>query len=199
MKMGKIEKWFVNSPGHSKQVGRRAERLLGLVNAKPGQSYLDVGTGNGAAPIYIARKHDLNVIGIDVDPEQIRIAQENSKDIDNARFLMHDATQLPFQGNEFDIVSTNKVTHHIPNWEDALAEMIRVLKPNGYLIYSDLVYPKWIASIGKRVTKNRAGFPTIGALNSFAKKNKLSIVHLSKSPVHYEAVFRKPTDLHNQE
>src|SRR4029077_14781759 len=44
------------------------------------------------------------------------------------RFLSADATSLPFDDGYFDIVATNKTTHHIPNWKQAVNEMIRVLK-----------------------------------------------------------------------
>ncbi len=57
--------------------------------------------------------------------------------------------------------------HHIPNWPEAVAEMIRVLKPGGYLIYSDFVYPSWVATLGRVITRNLAGFPTRTALISF--------------------------------
>ena len=59
MKMGKFEKLFVNSPSHSQQVSQHAEKLLNLIDFKAGQKYLDVGCGNGAAPIYLAQKYQI--------------------------------------------------------------------------------------------------------------------------------------------
>lgn len=189
--MTTFEKQFVNSASHSQQVSNHAEKLLKLVDFKAGQKYLDVGSGNGAAPIYLAQKYHLNVTGIDVDSEQIQLAQENSQALNNARFLTVSGTQLPFDDGEFDIVATNKVTHHIPNWEEALAEMVRVLKPNGYFIYADLVYPGWLAAIGQLVATNRAGFPTSEKLDLFIAENNLTEIHLSKSIIHYETVLQK--------
>jgi ubiquinone/menaquinone biosynthesis C-methylase UbiE len=194
MKMGKLEKLFVNSLSHSQRVSQHTERLLNLVDFKAGQKYLDVGCGNGAAAIHLAQKYHLDVTGIDVDPDQIRLAQEQSQGLDKARFLTIDSTQLPFEDGQFDIVFTNKVTHHIPDWENALAEMIRVLKPKGYLIYADLIYPGWLAPIGQAVAGNHAGFPTSSALNSIFEQHGLAKIHFSKSPVHYEAVLQKLTD-----
>ena len=85
MKMTNLEKTFVNSTTHSRQVSSYAERLLQFTQFKAGQRYLDVGCGNGAAPIHLARKYELQVTGIDVDPEQIRRAEAQSSDI-AARF-----------------------------------------------------------------------------------------------------------------
>ena len=70
MKMGKLEKLFVNSPSHSQRVSQHAEKLLNLIDFKAGQKYLDVGCGNGAAPIYLAQKYQLDVTGIDMDPDE---------------------------------------------------------------------------------------------------------------------------------
>jgi len=193
MKMGKLEKLFVNSTGHSRSVSRHAENLLRYIDLEPNQRYLDVGCGNGAAPIHIARTFHLEVTGVDVDPEQIQAAETSSQGLPNARFMTVDSTQLPFEDGEFDIVATNKVMHHIPNWEDAVAEMLLVLEPGGYLIYSDLVFPGPIAQLGTSLLGNLSGFPNRKALNSIVTQNDLTAVRLSTSPVRYEGIFRKAT------
>jgi len=191
MKMGRLEKLFVNSPSHTRSVARHAEKMLRLVEFQPAQKYLDVGCGNGEAPIHLAREFGLNVTGIDVDPDQILAAKESSKDLSNARFLVVDGTHLPFSDGEFDFVATNKTTHHIPQWEDALAEMTRVLKPGGHFLYADLVSPGWMDAIGKKVVGKSWGYPTARALGLFVEKNDLSKIHLSRSWFHYETVCRR--------
>ncbi len=191
MKMTILEKQFVNSPNHSQRVSHHAETMLKRVNFKAGQTYLDVGCGNGAAPIHIAQSYQLNVTGLDVDPAQIQQAEALSQGLKNVCFLTINGLQLPFEDNEFDIVSTNKVTHHIPDWECALAEMVRVLKPNGYFIYSDLVFPPWIAALGRLIAKNYVGFPTSKALDSFVEKHHLAKIYLAKARLSYEAVLQK--------
>ena len=116
MKMSNIEKRFVNSPSHSRQVSSQAEKMLRLVDVGTGQKYLDVGCGNGAAPIRLARTYQLEVTGIDVDPDQIELARQSSTGLNNAHFLTVSGTQMPFEEAEFDIVATNKVMHHVANW-----------------------------------------------------------------------------------
>jgi len=191
MRMGKLEKLFVNAPVHSSRVSEHAERMLAFTSARGGETYLDAGCGNGSAAIRIATKQRLWVTGVDVDPEQIRIAREAAKDVGNVFFMPADVTRLPFESGEFDFVATNKATHHIPNWTAALSELVRVLKPGGCLIYSDLVFPRWLASVAKRRFRD-IGFPTAKVLDVVAKRYWLSAVHLARSPVHYEAVWRKP-------
>ena len=98
---------------------------------------------------------------------------------------------MPFDDNEFDFVATDMVTHHIPDWQNALHQMLRVLKPNGYLLYKDFALPKRVASLGKKISKS-LGYLTPEDLNRFAEENHLAVVHLARSFNKYEAVWRKP-------
>jgi cyclopropane fatty-acyl-phospholipid synthase-like methyltransferase len=83
MKLGKIEKWFMNRPQHAEQVVKRADKLLSFVNVKEKHNFLEVGCGSGAVSKHVAKKYLLKVTGIDVDPEQIQLAQQNINDIPN--------------------------------------------------------------------------------------------------------------------
>jgi len=194
MKLGKIEKRFMNSPQHAKQAINRAKKLLHFTSLEGKEDFLEVGCGNGAVSKYVAQNHGLNVTGIDVDPELIELAKKGIGDIPNTHFFVADATHLPFRDNDFDIVLSFGVMHHISNWLDALEEIARVLKPEGYFIYWDLVYPRLIAKVGKSF-KHNYGVTTIHDLNLFIEESKFSIVHasLSKSLIwnHYEAVYQK--------
>ena len=191
MKMTKFEKSFVNSPRRSQRVAEYAERMLRTVRFTPGQGYLDFGCGNGAAAVHLASKLGLKVTGLDVDPEQIEAARSRSDQNTNVQFLTADGTKLPFDDNEFDFVATHMVTHHIPDWQNALHEMLRVLKPNGCLIYKDFALPKWVASLGKKISKS-LGYLTAEDLNRFTQENHLAVVHRARSFNKYEAVWRKP-------
>ncbi|HVN62981.1 MAG TPA: class I SAM-dependent methyltransferase [Gaiellaceae bacterium] len=176
MKMTRFEKQFVNGGRHSSRVAAEAERLVGAADPRPGQRLLDVGCGNGAAAVRLAAAYGLDVTGVDVDPEQIRSADASGA----GRFLVADATRLPFADGEFDLVHTSKTTHHIRDWQRALAEMDRVLKPGGHLLYTDFVAP-----LGDRL-------PTRGALDRFAAEHGLATVRRSGSPVRRTVVLRKP-------
>jgi ubiquinone/menaquinone biosynthesis C-methylase UbiE len=191
MKMTKFEKSFVNSPRRSQRVAEYAEKMLRMVGFAPGQSYLDFGCGNGAAAIHLASKLGLKVTGIDVDPEQIEAALARSKETTNVGFLAADEAKLPFDDKEFDFVATHMVTHHIPDWQNALQQMLRVLKPSGCLIYKDFALPKWVACLGRKMSKS-FGYLTADDLNRFAQENHLAVLHLARSFNKYEVVWRKP-------
>ena len=194
MKLGRIEKCFMNRPQHAEGTIDRAEKLLRFVSIKEKQNFLEVGCGIGAVSKHIAKKYLLNVTGTDIDPDQIRLAQQNIGNLPNIRFLEADATNLPFQDNDFDVVLSFGVMHHISKWLDALAEINRVLKTGGYFIYWDLVYPKWSANIA-RLFKDKYGVTTIQDLNLFIANNSFSTIHSSLSKFvifnHYKAVYQK--------
>ena len=94
----------MNRPQHAKQTINRAERLLHFVTMEGKQDFLEVGCGSGAVSNHIAKKYSLNVTGTDIDPDQIRLAQQNSGNLPAVRFFEADATHLPFQDNDFDVV-----------------------------------------------------------------------------------------------
>ncbi|MCB0208781.1 MAG: class I SAM-dependent methyltransferase [Anaerolineae bacterium] len=190
MKMSNFEKIFVNNTIRSRQVSHYAEKMFKLIGCQPGQRYLDFGCGNGASAINLAQKYPLDVTGIDVDADQIRLAHASRRLLPNVRFLAVDGTYLPFGDAKFDIVYTNKVTHHIANWYEAVTEMARVVKPGGHLIYADLIVPNWLADIGQQVMK-QTGFPTSDGLRNIFDRHQLHQVHALVTPFHYEVVLQK--------
>lgn len=158
MKMIKVEKRLVNSTAHNQKVAAAAGRRLRAVPTQPGQRYLDVGCGNGAAALRIAREFDLNVTGVDVDADRIelaRLAASTSSAVEFfvVEFFVADATSLPLDDRSFDIVATNKTMHHIVAWEAAMTELVRVLRPGGYLVFADLVVPPWLAAIVEQLAR----------------------------------------------
>lgn len=191
MEMTRAEKFFVNSPSHSKQVSERAARLVARIPMAPGQTYLDVGTGNGAAAIQIAREFGLQVTGVDADAAQIRLAQSGARNAANARFMRQDATRLEFEEASFDIVAAFRMLHHIPQFQDALAEMVRVLKPGGYLVLSDLVVPEWLEGMGKTIARGHVGVMTRARLENALFENEMTKIHHARVLLMYDAIFRK--------
>jgi ubiquinone/menaquinone biosynthesis C-methylase UbiE len=177
MRMGRFEKRFVNGVRHSGRVAERAERRLGTLDPRAGQRLLDVGCGNGAVCVGLADAFGLDVIGVDIDPEQIDSARLAAGAQAGVGFLVCDATSLPFPSGHFDFVYSNKTTHHIRNWPEAVAEMARVLKPGGRLIYSDFVAP-----VGHRLPTRRG----VEAASGLERDQH------GGSPFHYTAVLRAP-------
>jgi hypothetical protein len=77
-------------------------------------------------------------------------------------------------------------------FDERLAEMVPVLKPGGYLVHSDLMFPQPIARLGTMLAGRSMGFPTRTALQSFIAQQKLGVMKQSHSLAQFEGVFRKP-------
>ena len=189
MRMTRIEKHFVNDIGHTRRVAEEAVRRLRHLPIERGWSYLDVGCGNGAAALLVADTFGMRVVGVDVDPQQIALASAAAGDRADVVFMTADATCLPFEDGRFDIAASNKTTHHVPRWSAALAEMQRVLKPRGYLVYADLKAPSGLAW-ALRPFAGRAGVFTGADLDRCLAS--LHQVHRDTGWLHYEAISQKP-------
>lgn len=106
----------------------RIDRVLGLLRGMTPTSLLDVGSGRGAFlwPLLDCFP-DLHVTAIDQNPqragdlEAVRIGGIS-------RLSAHrmDVTTLDFEENKFDVVTTLEVLEHIPNYEAAIREAVRV-------------------------------------------------------------------------
>src|SRR5262245_19009493 len=189
MRMTRIEKRFVNEIGHSGGVAEEAvRRLRRHVPVQPSWSCLDVGCGNGAAALLVADTFGMHVFGVDVDPEQIALARSASSGRTDVLFMTADATSLPFDDERFDIVASSKTTHHVPQWSSVIAEMRRVLKPPGYLVYADLMIPSWLAWVLKPLADHVGVFTRADLDRCFAS---LQRVHRRAAWLHYETILQK--------
>jgi len=191
MKMTGFEKRFVNSEAHSRRVAAAALRRLEAMPISPGQRLLDVGCGNGIATLHVARSLDVIATGVDVDPDQIALARSAAAGLDtNMAFQVANATRLPFADATFDIVTTSKTLHHIKDWQKAVAELVRVVKPGGYIVLADLVAPAWTGAILKSVLR-RSPVATASALKQLARTLKLEPRHECTSGWVFEAAWQK--------
>jgi ubiquinone/menaquinone biosynthesis C-methylase UbiE len=186
MKIGRFEKFFMKREHHKKHTINRARKLMDFIKWTENQNFLEVGCGSGAVSLFCAQTYHLNVTGIDVDPDMIRLAQADAHDL-NVHFAVEDSTQLTFEDESFAIVLSFGVMHHIPNWLDALEEIRRVLKPKGYFMYWDIMYPRIPAKIAELFARNY-GITTLDKFNQFIEQNNFSKIHFSvlKSLQFYE-------------
>jgi demethylmenaquinone methyltransferase/2-methoxy-6-polyprenyl-1,4-benzoquinol methylase len=107
-----------------------------------GSKVLDVATGTGRYAFAFAKRgHE--VTGVDLSRDMLAIAKRSNR-YPNARFLVADATKLPFKGNSFDASCIAFALHLMPSQvrERTLREMARVTKRNGTIIIVDMAMPR---------------------------------------------------------
>ena len=109
---------------------------------QPDAIALDVACGPGAFVLALAPKVHF-ACGIDLTAEMLRRARafQIEREIANASFSRSEAEQLPYRDASFDLVSCQMALHHMPKPERTLHEMIRVMKPEAYLLVIDTLGP----------------------------------------------------------
>jgi ubiquinone/menaquinone biosynthesis C-methylase UbiE len=114
--------------------------ITGLLDLRPGLDVLDVGSGTGADAIAVARAvAPGRVVGVDRSAEMVAEARERAADAGaSVEFLTGDARALDFPDDTFDRVRTERMLIHVADPEAAVRELVRVTKPGGQVVASDI-------------------------------------------------------------
>jgi ubiquinone/menaquinone biosynthesis C-methylase UbiE len=95
---------------------------------------LDIG-GSAGVMTELFSEHFREVIELDIDHVAVRKGQENCRD-DDVLWLCADATCLPMPDASVDSVICNHVYEHVDDQQGLIAEIRRVLKPDGFCYFS---------------------------------------------------------------
>jgi ubiquinone/menaquinone biosynthesis C-methylase UbiE len=115
-------------------------RFVEALGPRASGTILDVACGPGIVTAAIAPKAHA-VVALDLTPEMLEKARQRcaKAGCDNVTFREGSATELPFAENTFAGVVTRLSMHHFTEPRRALAEMFRVLQPEGRLVLADVV------------------------------------------------------------
>ena len=124
------------SPGGTDEID---EIMKGIVAS--GKNILDIGCGCGGAAIHFIKKHGAkSVLGIDIESLVIQRAEELAVK-NNISSVTHfscvEPGPLNISDESVDLVFSKEVFLHIPNKEDLVKDIYRVLKPGGIVVVSD--------------------------------------------------------------
>jgi SAM-dependent methyltransferase len=175
----------IMSDDYARMKGYNPDADLGLgcglptqfAKIKKGDVVIDLGSGAGN-DCFIAR-HETGeagkVIGIDFTEAMIQKARANAEKLQlrNVEFRQGDIEKLPVSADTADVVISNCVLNLVPDKEESLKEIYRVLKPGGHFSISDVVL---IGELPEPLVKSAEMYAgcVAGALH---KSNYLSIIH----------------------
>jgi ubiquinone/menaquinone biosynthesis C-methylase UbiE len=100
---------------------------------------LEIGCGSGAMAARILRQHrGVALVVTDLDAGMIAAARTRLAAFGGRVTAEYaDAADLPFDDGSFDVVLSFAMLHHVGNWEHAVAEALRVLRPGGRFVGYD--------------------------------------------------------------
>jgi SAM-dependent methyltransferase len=135
--------------------------LVGRIAVKGGR-ILDVACGVGASTRRLMDSYAPEMItAINISAAQIAEAR---KLVPDCTFVQMDATRLDFPDEHFDALICVEAAFHFDTRETFLREALRVLKPGGSLVLSDILYRKFATPIVEPTHVPRANFvPNVAA------------------------------------
>ena len=102
-----------------------------------GRAALDLGCGTGRHTIALARA-GADVVALDFTPEMMAVGRAKLQDWP-VRWVVHRLPEpLPFPDASFDLVVMGLVAEHVAELDSVLAEALRVARPGGRLLLSEL-------------------------------------------------------------
>jgi len=111
------------------------EQLLSS-NVRDGAVVLDAGTGTGEAIRTLLRvAQPARVVGLDISTGMLDIARQRIRD-PRVHLQRADMARLPFPDRSFDVVISSWAIESVPNPKQAAQEFLRVIKDDGYVIYT---------------------------------------------------------------
>lgn len=178
MKLNWAELLAVNNPSRIWQQKLEIEWMRRQANLPVGGFFLEIGCGRGAGASMIRRRFSPRLIcATDLDPMMMRRARRYlaPDEYRELCFCVADALYLPYEDASFDAVFGFGVLHHIPDWQGALAEVSRVLKPGGTYFLEEL-YPSLYQNF---ITKHILLHPKENRFRDRDLKKALDAAHFS--------------------
>jgi ubiquinone/menaquinone biosynthesis C-methylase UbiE len=142
MKLNAIEKTLMNNSLRSVLQRRYEAPLLEKLGGRlEGGRALELGCGQGVGTELIVQMFGAREVhALDLDADMVARARRRLSRYPAERFNVYiaDATSIPEPDASFDAVFDFGILHHVPDWEAAVAEVARVLKPGGRFYFEEV-------------------------------------------------------------
>lgn len=173
------------------------KKVLKIVAESNPKTILDIATGTGDLAILMAQTNAEKIIGLDISAGMLEVGVKKiaDKNLSNTiEMILGDSENMPFDDNSFDAITVAFGVRNFETLEKGLADILRVLKPNGVFVILETSVPdktpykqgynfyskNILPIIGKLFSKDNvaygylsesaAAFPYGEALNNILKK-----------------------------
>lgn len=113
------------------------EAAIAKAYLRPEMVVADVGAGTGFMTSGLAPLVQ-KVLVLDGSPAMLDVARKNLQKFENVEYHLADSQSLPLPDGSVDAAFANMYLHHCPNPLAAIQEMVRILKPGGRLVITDM-------------------------------------------------------------
>lgn len=174
------------------QLYHRLTRNVDLKN----KNILEIGSGRGGGLAYISKRFlPSSAIGIDLDYQAVSFSNSYHSH-DSLSFRQGDAQCLELDNDTFDAVINVESSHRYPDMNSFLSEVYRILKPNGYFLFTDFRYPYEMPALRELLSKSnldlveeqRINSNVINALNLDTERRKKLVLKLTPRFLHKTAL-----------
>lgn len=135
------EKWIddYRNPENSRFYEYAFDAIVSSLDPPKNATILDAGCGNCAQSIRLARRN-FNVVAVDFSDAVLAMARKNVAGeglCNKIKIEKQDLCDMSFNDGTFKYALCWGVLMHIPNVEDAINELVRVVKPGGMIVISE--------------------------------------------------------------
>ena len=120
------------------------KKVLKMVGKSNPKTILDIATGTGDLAILMAQTKAEKIIGLDISAGMLEVGVQKiaAKNLNKTiEMVLGDSESMPFEDNYFDAITVAFGVRNFENLEKGLAEILRVLKPNGIFVILETSVP----------------------------------------------------------
>jgi ubiquinone/menaquinone biosynthesis C-methylase UbiE len=187
---------------YSIQLYHRLASAISIQN----KDIVEIGCGRGGGLAYITKTFTpSSALGIDLEQRAITFATDHHKN-NGLSFKQGDALNIPIEKNSCDILLNVESSHRYLDMNQFLTEVARVLKQNGYFLYTDFRYPHEMPALKeslismnfKLIEEQRINKQVVLALNNDSDRRKDLVKRLTpkifhKTALNFAGVVGSPT------
>ncbi|TRX42358.1 bifunctional demethylmenaquinone methyltransferase/2-methoxy-6-polyprenyl-1,4-benzoquinol methylase UbiE [Flavobacterium restrictum] len=121
------------------------KKVVAIIAKSNPKILLDIATGTGDLAILMAQTNAEKIIGLDISAGMLEVGVQKiaAKKLSNRiEMLLGDSENMPFADNYFDAITVAFGVRNFETLEKGLAEILRVLKPNGVFVILETSVPE---------------------------------------------------------